>query len=124
MLPPVRTFCFSTSQLKNQIDARTKSTVFEDRLTAEGCLLEVNVPRIQLMLHRKRFLGYANLQCTYARRKFLLCQTNNVHVSKHSLLFTPVLAVGINISLLMLHGLVAMLALLLGMKLQESPITY
>jgi len=49
-----------------------------------------------------------------ARRKFLLCQTNNVDVSMDSLLFTPVLAVRNNILVLMLYRLVCIVALLLG----------
>jgi len=37
---------------------------FEDRLAADGFLFEVNVLKREHMVHKKRFLGYANLQCT------------------------------------------------------------
>jgi len=43
---------------------------FEDRLTAKSSWS--NVFKREHVVHRKRFLGYANLQCMYARRKFIL----------------------------------------------------
>jgi len=103
-----------TSQLKNQ------SKAIRRWLTAESSLFLFNVLRRADTLHRKGLLGCANLQCTYARRKFVLSQIihqmQNIDVSMHSLLFTPILVIG-NISLLMLRGMFCILALLLEIKL-------
>jgi len=78
-----------TSRLKNQTDARIKSMAIRSLTNYKSYLLEVNVRKREHMLHRKRFSGCANLQCTLGPPEIfdsqIIRQTQYVVVTKHSL---------------------------------------
>jgi len=47
-----------------------KSTTIRRATTSKVFFYEVDVFRREHIAHRKRFVGYAHLQCMHARRKF------------------------------------------------------
>ena len=109
-----------TSRLKNQIDARIKSMAIRSLTNCKSYLLEVNVRKREHMLHRKRFSGYANLQCTLGPPEIfdskIIRQTQYVVVTNRSLCLHRLRLPATTSRCYMLHGLVCILALLLGIK--------